>query len=85
MEPGEDNECGDLHVLDVLLVPPGGHVVLAGLGHGHLVEDGEHQPVQQHRVQRHQQPRRLVTHDEPDQGENHLKSLSSLKSTKEKI
>ena len=61
-----------LHVLDVLLVPLGGHVVFAGLCHGHLVEHDEDEAVQEDGVKGHHQPRRLVARDEPDQGENHL-------------
>ena len=59
-------------MLDVLLVPLGGHIVFAGLGHGHLVEHDEDEAVQEDRVERHHQPRRLVARDEPNQGENHL-------------
>ena len=59
-------------MLDVLLVPLGGHVVLAGLCRGHLVEDHEDEAVQEDGVKRHEQPRSLVASDEPDQGENDL-------------
>ena len=65
-----------LHVLDVLLVPLGGHVVFAGLCHGHLVEHGEDEAVQKDGVEGHHQPRRLVARDEPDQGENHLHNIT---------
>ena len=49
-----------LHVLDVLLVPARGHIVLATLCHHQLPQHSEHQAVQQHGVEGEQQPRRLV-------------------------
>ena len=62
-------------MLDVLLMPLGGHVVFAGLCHGHLVEHDEDEAVQEDGVEGHHKPRRLVACDEPDQRENHLQKI----------
>ncbi len=40
----KSNQDSCLHMLDVLLMPLGGHVVPAGFGPGQLVQHGKHQP-----------------------------------------
>merc|ERR1719462_974209 len=60
------------HVLNILLMPLGGHVVPAGLCQDKFVKDGEDEAVEKDGVEEDHQSGGLVAHDEADERKNYL-------------